>query len=166
MSIKQLNRRGRSGAILFVVVACLALFLSLGIAFVFYCNQQAISMRWQRESSNGGRGPYIETSNNRGYSDEAPPLATDLFNMGLGQLIYDVNDPNPPTATSPTNYQCSAMYGHSLARAIYGYNSVSPQINNVPYNGWGRIHNTSGTDQLQSDQLCLSRQRFPTLSRI
>ena len=143
-----LNRSQRSGAILFVVVACLALFLTLGIAFVFYANQQAISMRYQREASNGGRANYFDTQGSRGDTDEAPPIPTDLFNLALGQLIYDVADP------ANGSYVYSSMYGHSLARAMYGWNQTQPATNVVPYNGWGRLPSltVNGVNQFTSIQ--------------
>ncbi len=129
----------RQGAILFVVVACLALFLSVGIAFVFYANQQAISMRFQREASSGGRAAYISSQTTRGSTDEAPPQATDLFNFALGQLIYDIATP-----TGGGQPVFSAMYGHSLARAMYGWNGQAGQ-NSTAYNGFGRTRAASTT---------------------
>ncbi len=136
MSMPHLRQQHRPGAILFVVVACLALFLSVGIAFVFYANQQAISMRYSREASGGGRASYVNQGT-RGSTDEAPPLPTDLFNMALGQLIYDVPD--------DANGVFGAMYGHSLARSMYGWNSTLPLGNTTPYDGFGRPGN--GTAQ-------------------
>ncbi len=116
MSTHQLHRErsGRPGVILVVVVACLALFLSVGIAFVFYANQQAVSMRYQREASGGGRSADVNQGS-RGFTDEAPPSAVDLFNQALGQLIYGVPDDNE------SGYY-TAMRGHELARGIYGKN--------------------------------------------
>lgn len=115
MSTRQLHRdrSGRRGVILVVVVACLALFLSLGIAFVFYASQQAVSMRYQREEANGGRAADVNQGS-RGGTDEAPPSAVDLFNLGLGQLIYGAPDDETGFYT--------AMRGHELARGIYGMN--------------------------------------------
>jgi hypothetical protein len=125
------SNRSRRGVILVIVVACLALFLSIGIAFVFYANQQAVSMRYQREASNGGRTANVNQSS-RGYMDEAPPSAVDLFNLAMSQVIYDVPD-------DQTGYY-SALRGHSLARSMYGYNSTQPLSNTTPYNGMGRLH--------------------------
>lgn len=109
----QLNRCRPRGVILVVVVACLALFLGIGIAFVFYANQQADSMRLLREAAHGGRAADVNQYS-RGMTDEAPPSAVDLFNLALGQLIYGVPD-------DETGYY-SVMRGHELARGIYGKN--------------------------------------------
>ena len=141
----------RRGVILVIVVACLALFLTVGLAFVFYANQQAISMRYQREASNGGRAANVNQMT-RGSSDEVPPQAVDLFNMALGQLIYGTPD-SDPAANGYRNM--SAMNGHDLARAMYGYNStnypnpMTPlgataaiRYNTSPYTGFGRTSST------------------------
>jgi len=122
----------RCGVILIIVVACLALFLALGLAFVFYANQQAISMRIHREASHGGRTAYVNQGT-RGPADEAPPLALDLFNMAMSQLIYDVPE------TESGHY--SAMRGHSLARSMYGYRPGAENF--TPFNGYGRIRQPS-----------------------
>src|ERR1700733_6115567 len=72
----------RSGAILMVVVAFLSLGLSLGVTFVFYANQQALSMRYQREAANGGRAAQVNQGS-RGSTDEAPPQAADVASTVL-----------------------------------------------------------------------------------
>ncbi len=129
------SRRRRSGAILFIVVAFLALGLSLGIAFVFYAHQQAASMRIYREAAQGGRTAHVNQGT-RGSTDESPPQVAELASAGLGQLIYDVPDDESGIG--------SALRGGSLARTMYGlYYSGAPQSpqyssNDVAYNGIGR----------------------------
>ena len=118
--------RSRSGAILLVVVAFLALGMSVGIAFVFYASQQAVSMRIYREAA----------QRNIILADDSPPGASDIANTALAQLIYDV--PDDETGI------WSGIRGSSLSRAMYGlYYDGTPQTpnnanNNVPYNGIGR----------------------------
>jgi hypothetical protein len=120
--------RRRRGAILVVVVAFLALGLSVGIAFLFFANQHAVNMRIYRES--------IQTV----PSDE-PPNPSDIANESYKALIYDV----PDDLTGANN----SLRGASFARRMYGlYYSGAPTSpnytnNTIPYNGIGRFHDTT-----------------------
>ncbi|MHB8736893.1 MAG: hypothetical protein ACYC6M_16440, partial [Terriglobales bacterium] len=105
----------RRGVILMVVLALLTLFAVVGIAFVLYAQSEATSARIARDS---------ETAQ---HADMDPEQALALF---LGQFIYDV----PDSATGVG----SGVRGHSLARTMYGYKT--PGINNIPFNGVGRLH--------------------------
>ena len=136
--------RPRRGMILIIVVAFLALGLSVGIAFVFYAHQQATGMRMYREAGQGGRAAGVNQGSS-GLTDESPPQPTDLFNMAMGQLIYGNTDPIlPPGPNQPGSGQYSGMYGHDLARSMYGWNTTpNAPPNNAPWDGFGRIHNPS-----------------------
>src|SRR5947209_10017798 len=110
----------RRGVILLVVISLLTLFAIVGLSFVLYANAEANASKIYREAAN------------QNQIDMEPEL---LFNMFLGQLIYDVNDDYTGVY--------SVMRGYSLARSMYGYNyplSGSPTLpppNNVPFNGVG-----------------------------
>lgn len=135
LQFRMQNRR--RGATLVIIVAFLALGLSLGIAFLFKANSQAEFMRKFRESGQGGRSAGVNTGS-LGNNDEAPPQPSDLFNTALGQVIYDV----PDDETGWFN----ALRGHGLARAMYGWNRQQALSNTQPYNGFGRTHAASGAD--------------------
>src|SRR5947208_12802241 len=89
----------RKGVILLVVISLLTLFAIVGLSFVLYANAEANASKIYREAAN------------QNQIDMEPEL---LFNMFLGQLIYDVNDDYTGVY--------SAMRGHSLLRNEYGYN--------------------------------------------
>ena len=136
------TRRARKGVILVIVVAFLALGLSVGIAFVFFAHQMATNMRMYREAGQGGRTATVNQGSS-GYTDEAPPMPTELASMALGNLIYDV----PDDETGIWN----SLRGASLARGIYGLSyGGAPQNptyanNDVPYNGIGRLRSAAGS---------------------
>ena len=67
----------RKGVILLVVISLLTLFAIVGLSFVLYANAEANASKIYREAAN------------QNQIDMEPEL---LFNMFLGQLIYDVND--------------------------------------------------------------------------
>src|SRR5207244_12523648 len=89
----------RRGVILLVVISLLTLFAIVGLSFVIYANAETNSSKIYREAAN------------QNQIDMEPEL---LFNMFLGQLIFDVNDDYTGVY--------SAMRGHSLLRNEYGYN--------------------------------------------
>src|SRR5437868_405819 len=93
----------RQGVILLVVVLMLALFLVVGLSFVFYAESQATASRIYREAPTAGTAVA-----------DVPP--EQLLAWALGQLIYDVPD------DSGSVY--SAMRGHSLARTMYCWHYV------------------------------------------
>lgn len=121
-------RRSRHGVILMVVVAMLALFAVIGVSFVLYSDSAARSARIQRETE----------SQDKANID--PELLLSYF---LGQLIYDVDD---------VSGIYSGIRGHSLARNMYGADSIIDNFNNQPvvlqrdntnaYGGTGRLHYT------------------------
>jgi hypothetical protein len=136
----------RKGVILLVVISLLTLFAIVGLSFVLYANAEANASKIYREAAN------------QNQIDMEPEL---LFNMFLGQLIYDVNDDYTGVY--------SAMRGYSLGRGICGLNyngspgnitlenfagptSTTPPpgtplgpLNAVPFNGTGRLHSPSPT---------------------
>jgi hypothetical protein len=136
--------------ILLVVVLMLALFLVVGLSFVYYSQASSENARTYRESAT----PDIA---------DIPPET--LMSWWLGQLIYDQPD--------DVNGVASAMRGHSLARTMYGWHPVMYQntltvdpnhtnnsldtakdpANNFPYsnyanvtafNGFGPLRQTTG----------------------
>ncbi len=110
----------RRGVVLLVVMALLALFAAVGLAFVFYADAEATAAQWFREAGSVAQ-------QQADYDHEA------LLNYFLGQLIYDADDMSVAGVSS-------AMRGHGLARNMYGYNSAG--FNCVPYSGLGRVHFT------------------------
>ena len=122
----------RRAAILMVTIVLLTLFLVVGICFVLFADAQATSSRTYREASH--------------YLADKYPSADELFGWALGEIIYDSPDSGGGQ---------SAVYGHSLARTMYGANyRAIPQpggtvqisyldaagnpINGTPFNGAGR----------------------------
>jgi hypothetical protein len=88
----------RKGVILLVVISLLTLFAIVGISFVLYANAEANASKVYREAAN------------QNQIDMEPEL---LFNMFLGQLIYDDEDDYTGAF--------SGMHGYSLGRSMYGY---------------------------------------------
>ena len=136
MSRFQIQLQRRRGATMIIVVAFLALGLSLGIAFLFKASHHARFMQTVRESGQGGRASGVN-SGTLGNNDEAPPQPSDLFNTALGQLIYDVND-------DESGFY-NALRGHSFARSMYGWKDTANALAyannpNAPpaYSGFGR----------------------------
>lgn len=99
----------RSGVVLLVVMAMLALFASLALSFVFYADNEAESAGYSRMAQT---------------IDAADIDPEELMGYFLSNLIYDTNNPY------------SAGRGWGLARSIYGYNPAA--LNFTPYNGTGR----------------------------
>src|SRR5262245_14247328 len=95
----------RSGVILLIVVSMLALFLVVGLTFMYYAESEASASRIYREAF---------TIN----YDRADVDPGELLKWALGQLIYDVDD----NGKVFTDGVYSAMRGHSLARNMYGWN--------------------------------------------
>jgi hypothetical protein len=83
----------RSGVVLLIVMAMLALFAVVGLSFVFYAESESDASRFRRQAE-GGDGSDI--------------LSEKLLTYALGQLIFDTNNPK------------SKMHGHSLGRSIHG----------------------------------------------
>jgi hypothetical protein len=98
----------RSGVVLLIVMAMLALFAVVGLSFVFFAESESDAARYARQ---------LQASD---LSDVNPEK---LFAYGLGQLIFDTDNPR------------SKIRGWSLARSIYG----SPG-GTVPFSGVGRKH--------------------------
>jgi hypothetical protein len=115
----------RRGIILLVVLFMLTLFAIAGLSLVLYANAEATAARTHSEAANF-RQPDME-----------PEVAFSYF---LGQLIYDCLDDETGIY--------SALRGHSLARNMYGLNTVFDPARNrwvlqnpfVPYHGPGRLH--------------------------
>lgn len=118
----------RSGAVLLVVLAMLALFAVIGLSFVFYAESRATAARIYRESLDVNAIP------------EAPD-STVCSLQAISQLIYDNTDGVQGAGTF------SSLRGHSLARAMYGqFYEGQPNApitalttNSIPYNGVGPV---------------------------
>ena len=133
------NHTGRrSGIVLLVVMAMLALFSTVALSFVFYAEAEATAAR------------YAAQAQTQSQADVDPELLLSYF---LSQLIYDTDNP------------LSAMRGHSLARNMYGLNPAD--VNVVPYNGLGRMRfpvNLQGAPAT-NNALLINYQPFaPTLA--
>jgi hypothetical protein len=98
----------RRGVILLVVVLMLALFLVVGLSFVFYSQSQADASRINREAQS---------------PDPADILPETLLSWGLGQFIYPVPDDSASVF--------SAMRGHELSRLMWGWDYLP--VSNGPY---------------------------------
>jgi hypothetical protein len=120
--------RRRRGAILVVVVAFLALGLSVGIAFLFFANQHAVNMRIYRESI-------------QSVPSDEPPNPSDIANETYKALIYDV----PDDLTGAGNSLRGASFARTMYGLYYGGAPTSPTYTNntIPYNGIGRFHDTT-----------------------
>jgi hypothetical protein len=94
----------RSGVVLLIVMAMLALFAVVGLTFVFYAESESDASRLRRQAE-GGDGSDI--------------LSEKLLTYALGQLIFDTNNPN------------SKIRGHSLGRSIYGASSGTIPFNGL-----------------------------------
>ncbi|HLJ91939.1 MAG TPA: hypothetical protein VKU02_01970 [Gemmataceae bacterium] len=119
----------RRGVILVVVLALLTLFAVVGLSFAFYASAAAVASRNFREAE----------------SETQPDLDAELlFSYFLGQFVYDTSDDETGIY--------SGLRGHSLARNMYGlnyskvpggpirYEDQGVPINQVPFNGTGRLH--------------------------
>src|SRR5262245_23425313 len=116
----------RQGVILLIVVILLALFATIGVAFVLYATSHAESTRIYREAED------VSTS------DVPPEVLLEYF---LSQLLFDVRDDSSGVG--------SALRGHSLMRSTWGLNyalaaneSVDLANNTVAFSGTGRLHHT------------------------
>jgi len=107
----------RRAVILMVVLSLLTLFAIVGVTFVLYADAEATAARVAREA---------ETMR---AADVNPQEALAFI---LGQIIYDVPDTVAGAA--------SGLRGHSLARTMYGSNSVAAGLNILPFSGVGRVH--------------------------
>jgi hypothetical protein len=117
----------RRGVILLVVLTLLTIFAIVGLSFALYAGSAATSARFYRESQN---------------DTPADIDAERLFAYFLGQLVYDTADDESGVY--------SGLRGHSLARNMFGLNSVIQPDgsivylnNDVPFNGTGRLHYSS-----------------------
>jgi hypothetical protein len=135
-----LGIRRRRGVILVVVLALLTLFAIVGLSFALYASSAAISSRSFREAES------------ESLPDVDPEL---LFSYFAGQLVYDMPDDEKGI------YSC--LRGHSLARNMYGLNydkkaglpiqyndSDGLPLNQVPFNGSGRLHTKLGVGLLDA----------------
>jgi hypothetical protein len=119
----------RRAVILMVVLVLLTLFAIVGITFVFYAQKSHTASLNFREA---WQIPFQNTGGNNGGGTVPPPnISPDvLLGWGLRQIIYDVADNGEGLQ--------SAARGHSLSRAVYGYNDAV--LNIQPFNGTGRLH--------------------------
>src|SRR6266545_7364419 len=99
------RRPARRGVILIVVLALLTLFAIVGLSFVFYADAEATSARIFREAETRG--------------EDGPPneFAAAAFNAALGDIIFDRYD--------DVGGVMSPLRGHSLTRAMYGWNGLT-----------------------------------------
>lgn len=113
------QRAPRRGVILIVVLALLTLFAIMGLAFATYSGAEATSSRIWKEA--GIR------ANERDLLRDAAAVT---WNMFLGQSLYGVPE-------NDQNFVLSALWGHDLARNMYGWNPAG--LNDKPYVGTGRL---------------------------
>jgi len=127
---KQRPRQRRRGIVLLIVLTMLTLFALVGVSFVLIASSQETSARIAREAETNFR-PTID-----------PEAA---FAFALGQIIYDFPDGK------------SSLWGHGLARNMYGYNPAA--INDKPFSGFGRISYPSAFGQ--DEMRLLSYHEYP-----
>jgi hypothetical protein len=108
MVLSSRQRRQRSGIILLVVLALITLFASIGVAFVYFSEQEVTKAADQKA------GETIKL-----------PDADLLFNYVMRQIIF------------PTNNNNSALFTHSLLENMYGKSNPGVGNINA-YNGTGR----------------------------
>ena len=106
-------RAPRRGVILLVVLSVITLFAIVGISFVLYAEAEAHASRLFREAE---------------FRPEPDPDY--LLAFFLGQLVYGTDNLH------------SALRGHSLAEAMYGFNDDPGATNDVPFSGVGRFRHT------------------------
>ncbi len=106
---------GRRGTILVVVLALLAIFAVIGIAFVFYSDGEALAARYHRES---------ETRNGLMTPAPVPTFDSDAETV-LGQITFGAYD-----------NQLTALRGHDLMSTLYGGQGKTTD----PYTGQGIFH--------------------------
>jgi hypothetical protein len=149
----------RRAVILLVVITLLSLFAVVGLTFVLYASAEATNSRIYREAQDDGFQTIAVPQQQPG--SPPPPDVPSIQSFALGELIYDVGD--------DSNYGIySAIRGHSLARAMYGWdytyagnNLLTPinvltdqsgnptyYYNTTPYNGVGRLTAVAPGSQL------------------
>ncbi len=116
----------RQGVILLIVVVLLALFLVVGLSFVWYSESEATASRIYREASFP--------------ADVADLPPEQMLSFVVGQLLFDAKDDLDGTG--------SAARGHSLARTLYGWNYTllptgvvdsTSNSNTMAFNGTGPL---------------------------
>jgi hypothetical protein len=112
MVLSSRQRRQRSGIILLVVLALITLFASIGVAFVYFSEQEVTKAADQKA------GETIKL-----------PDADLLFNYVMRQIIF------------PTNNNNSALFTHSLLENMYGRSPVGTS-SIASFNGLGWRSNT------------------------
>jgi len=166
----------RKGVILLVVITLLSLFAVVGLTFVLYASAEATNSRIYREAQDDTYNtPPVPVQ----QPGSPPPVVSDIQNFALGELIYDVGD--------DSSYGIySAIRGHSLARAMYGWNYtysgnnlMSPgnaakdaqgnvlfYYNVTPYNGVGRLTavNPINYTYFPADNVLYDPERLPRSS--
>jgi hypothetical protein len=138
----------RRGAILLVVITMLVLFAAVALAFVYYASSEGTASRSNRESNTAFR------------ADDDPELLMAYF---LGKLIY--GDTNDATGVY------SGLRGHDLARGAYGYADywdpttqtfrVIAGLNTQPFNGLGRVHDTTTNPFTVDDYNLINYTYYP-----
>ncbi|MGL6076438.1 MAG: hypothetical protein ACRC8S_19975 [Fimbriiglobus sp.] len=99
------HHSARKGAILLVVLTMLALFAVIGLSFVLYAESEAHAARIGKEAVSAG---------------DKLPDSTETINSLCAQILFSQDVPG------------SALYGHDMARHVYGYTG-----NTSAYNGIG-----------------------------
>ncbi len=113
MVLSSRQRRQRSGIILLVVLALITLFASIGVAFVYFSEQEVTKAADQKA------GETIKL-----------PDADLMFNYVMRQIIF------------PTSNNASALFTHSLLENMYG-RSAPGVSSTAAYNGLGWRSNTA-----------------------
>jgi len=127
--IKSKNKR--SGMILLIVVAFLAMFMVVGTTYLMVADSI-------RRTSEFDLNATDKRSDFALMPDIDPRY---IFNIALGQIVYDVADPLIVGGKVVTTN--SALRGHSLARDIYG-GYIAGGTNDRPFQGSGKTAAESG----------------------
>ncbi len=121
------SKNKRSGMILLIVVAFLAMFMVVGTTYLLVADSI-------RRTSEFDLNATDKRSDFALMPDIDPRY---IFNIALGQIVYDVADPIGFDATGKILGTNSALRGHSLARDIYG-GYIADGFNDRPFQGMGK----------------------------
>lgn len=135
------RRPARRGAILLVVLAMLALFAVIGLAFVMYAESAATSASVSREAFNTTDESITGIGTVGGGSGIPASELQKASHAFLEQLLFPIPDIDPNSSTEPIT-SMSALRGYEMARMVWGFNAADPANNCVAYNGLGLFHET------------------------
>ncbi len=137
--------------ILLIVVAFLAMFMVVGTTYLLVADSI-------RRTSEFDLNATDKRSDFALMPDIDPRY---IFNIALGQIIYDVSDPNPALGSVSTN---SALRGHSLARNIYsGYDSNL--LNDKQFSGTGKLNKQVTLNGQNLEEWKIVNMAFPVTGK-